>query len=144
MTSSVVEGGSEEAKREPSDLSTESMNLTAENLLLPYEIFLRAASSLKDKVLLYFSLCAYIEWSRTCLSGAWTLKEVKIWVWTGCGGNLEPERPGGWSDGVFGTIGHCLHLFAVVPGYRLPERLAVMQRDRWHVCHRCTCLAQVF
>lgn len=61
MTSSVVEGGSEEAKREPSDLSTESMNLTAENLLLPYEIFLRAASSLKDKVLLYFSLCAYIE-----------------------------------------------------------------------------------
>ncbi|QCD98640.1 lanC-like protein GCL1 isoform X2 [Vigna unguiculata] len=52
MTFSVVEGGSEKAKPkpEPSDLNTESMNLTAENLSLPYETFLRAATSLKDKV----------------------------------------------------------------------------------------------
>ncbi|XP_061336598.1 lanC-like protein GCL1 [Gastrolobium bilobum] len=50
MTSSVVEGGQDEGKREPSDLITENMNLTAANLSLPRETFLKAAISLKDKV----------------------------------------------------------------------------------------------
>ncbi|KAG4920119.1 hypothetical protein JHK87_048713 [Glycine soja] len=52
MTSSMVEGGRDEGKHEPSDLITETMNLTAPNLSLPSETetFLSAAISLKDKV----------------------------------------------------------------------------------------------
>ena len=53
MTSSVVEGGRDEGKHEPSDFITETMNLTSPNLsLLPSETetFLSAAISLKDKV----------------------------------------------------------------------------------------------
>ncbi|RDX80864.1 hypothetical protein CR513_38539, partial [Mucuna pruriens] len=49
MTSSVVEGGRDEGKHELSDLITETINLTAANLSLPNETFLRAAISLKDK-----------------------------------------------------------------------------------------------
>ena len=57
MTSSVVEGGRDEGKHEPSDLITETMNLTAPNLSLPSETetFLSAAISLKDKVRFIFS-----------------------------------------------------------------------------------------
>jgi len=69
MTSSVIEGGSEKAKRESSDLVTESVNLTAANLSLPDETFLRAANSLKEKVLLLFFLfffSVYTEGSRSC------------------------------------------------------------------------------
>ncbi|OIV97507.1 hypothetical protein TanjilG_11031 [Lupinus angustifolius] len=50
MTSSVFEDVPEEGKHEPSDLITESMNLTATNLSLPNDTFLRAAISLKDQV----------------------------------------------------------------------------------------------
>lgn len=49
MTSSVFEDGPEEGKHEPSDLITENMNLTATNLSLPSDTFLRAAISLKDQ-----------------------------------------------------------------------------------------------
>lgn len=52
MTSSVVEGGNDESKHEPSDLIPENINHTVANnvLSLPSETFLRAAISLKDKV----------------------------------------------------------------------------------------------
>jgi len=49
MTSSVVEGGSEKPKRQPSDFIAETMNLTAESLSLTTETFFRAASSLCKK-----------------------------------------------------------------------------------------------
>ncbi|KAE9608008.1 putative lanthionine synthetase C [Lupinus albus] len=50
MTSSVFEDIPEEGKHEPSDLITETTNLTATNLSLPNDTFLRAAISLKDQV----------------------------------------------------------------------------------------------
>lgn len=50
MTSSLIEGGHDEAKHEPSDLIAEKMNPTVVNLLLPNETFLKAAISLKDEV----------------------------------------------------------------------------------------------
>jgi len=50
MTSSVIEGGHDEAIHEPSDLIAENMNPTVGNLSLPNETFLKAAISLKDEV----------------------------------------------------------------------------------------------
>ncbi|CAK8567282.1 unnamed protein product [Lathyrus sativus] len=57
MTSSLIEGGHDEAKHEPSDLIAEKMNPTVVNLLLPNETFLKAAVSLKDEVV-------EVNWNR--------------------------------------------------------------------------------
>lgn len=57
MTSSVIEGGHDEAIHEPSDLIAANMNPTVGNLSLPNETFLKAAISLKDEVV-------EVNWNR--------------------------------------------------------------------------------
>ncbi|AES72177.1 putative lanthionine synthetase C [Medicago truncatula] len=57
MTSSVIEGGHDEAIHEPSDLIVANMNPTVGNLSLPNETFLKAAISLKDEVV-------EVNWNR--------------------------------------------------------------------------------
>lgn len=78
MTSSVLrfpsQDGHDDGKQTPLDLMTEKVNLTAQNLSLSTETFLKAAVSLKDQVCAccFFS-CVFLSkyvFARVCNSGS--------------------------------------------------------------------------